>query len=40
MTETCDAVVVELGGLGSAAVCHLARAATRVVGINRFHPPH
>jgi sarcosine oxidase len=35
-----DAVVVGLGAVGSAACHHLARAGVRVLGIDRFHPPH
>ena len=37
---TCDVVVVGCGGVGSAAVMHLARRGLRVVGLDRFTPPH
>lgn len=33
-------MVVGLGAMGSAATYHLARAGCRVVGIDRFSPPH
>jgi sarcosine oxidase len=35
-----DAAVLGLGAMGSAAVFHLARRGLRVVGIDRFAPPH
>ncbi|MDH3716906.1 MAG: N-methyl-L-tryptophan oxidase, partial [Planctomycetota bacterium] len=35
-----DAVVVGLGGVGSAALYHLARRGARVLGIDRYAPPH
>ncbi len=35
-----DCIVVGLGGVGSAAAYHLARAGQRVLGIDRFNPPH
>jgi len=35
-----DAIVVGLGGIGSAAVAHIARRGGRVLGIDRFTPPH
>jgi sarcosine oxidase len=35
-----DAIVVGLGAMGSAAVFHLARRGARVLGLDRFHPPH
>jgi sarcosine oxidase len=37
---TCDAVVIGLGAMGSAAVASLARRDCRVVGIERFVPGH
>ncbi len=37
---TCDAVVIGLGAMGSAAVASLARRGCRVVGIERFEPGH
>jgi sarcosine oxidase len=33
-------IVLGLGGIGSAAACHLARSGQRVVGFDRYHPPH
>jgi glycine/D-amino acid oxidase-like deaminating enzyme len=35
-----DAIVLGAGGVGSAAMYHLARRGKRVLGIDRFHPPH
>jgi sarcosine oxidase len=35
-----DAIVVGLGAMGSAALCHLARSKLRVLGIERFEPGH
>lgn len=40
MTERCDIAVVGLGAMGSAAAWHAARAGARVVGIDRWTPPH
>jgi sarcosine oxidase len=35
-----DVIVVGLGGMGSAALYHLARRGSRVLGIDQFRPPH
>ena len=35
-----DAVVLGTGGVGSAALCHLAQRDARVLGVDRFIPPH
>ncbi len=35
-----DAIVLGAGGVGSAAMWQLARRGLRVLGIDRFHPPH
>ena len=35
-----DVVVVGLGAMGSAAAYHLARRGMRVLGLDRFSPPH
>ncbi len=35
-----DVIVVGLGAMGSAAACHLARRGQRVLGLDRFSPPH
>lgn len=35
-----DVIVVGLGGMGSAAAYHLARRGRRVLGLDRFSPPH
>ena len=40
MSETFDTIVVGLGAVGSAAVYHLARRGQRVLGLDRFAPPH
>ena len=39
-TEKCDVIVMGCGGFGSAAMYHLARRGLKVIGIDRFHPPH
>ena len=38
--ERYDAIVLGAGGIGSAALYHLARRGVRVIGIDRFNPPH
>jgi sarcosine oxidase len=40
MSEGYDAVVVGLGAMGGAAAFHLARRGRRVLGLDRFTPPH
>jgi sarcosine oxidase len=40
MTDTADVVVVGLGAMGSATLHRLARRGARVIGIDRFDPPH
>ena len=35
-----DAIVLGAGGVGSAVLMHLAQRGARVVGVDRFHPPH
>lgn len=35
-----DAIVLGTGGVGSAALYHLARRGLRVLGVDRFTPPH
>jgi sarcosine oxidase len=37
---TCDAIVIGLGAMGSAALASLARRGCKVVGIERFEPGH
>jgi sarcosine oxidase len=39
-SENCDVIVMGCGGFGSAAMHHLSRRGLRVIGIDRFHPPH
>jgi sarcosine oxidase len=39
-TEHFDVIVVGLGGMGSAAAYHLARRGKRVLGLDRYTPPH
>lgn len=39
-SENCDVIVMGCGGFGSAAMYHLARRGLKVIGIDRFHPPH
>lgn len=40
MQVTYDVIVVGLGAMGSATACHLARRGMRVLGLDRFSPPH
>ena len=40
MNRVCDVAVVGLGAMGSAAVCHLARAGLSTIGIERHTSPH
>ncbi len=40
MPERYDVVVVGVGGMGSAALYHLARRGKRVLGLERFDIPH
>lgn len=40
MTRRYDAIVVGVGGFGSAAIHHLARRGQRVLGLERFDVPH
>lgn len=40
MTSHFDVAIVGLGAMGSAAALHLARRGARVLGIDRFAPPH
>ncbi|HEX5633032.1 MAG TPA: N-methyl-L-tryptophan oxidase [Gemmatimonadales bacterium] len=40
MTATYDVVVAGLGAMGSATLCELARRGHRVLGLDRFTPPH
>ena len=38
--EAYDLIVVGLGAMGSATLCQAALRGARVLGIDRFHPPH
>lgn len=38
--QTCDVIVMGCGGFGAAAMYHLAKRGLKVIGIDRFHPPH
>lgn len=40
MERLTDVIVMGLGAMGSAAAAHLARAGHRVLGFDRFAPPH
>jgi sarcosine oxidase len=40
MSNTCDAIVIGLGGMGSAAAYQLARRGQRVLGLERHTPGH
>jgi sarcosine oxidase len=35
-----EVIIAGLGAMGSAAACHLSRRGCRVLGLDRFHPPH
>ncbi len=35
-----EVILAGLGAMGSAAACHLARRGKRVLGLDRFSPPH
>ena len=35
-----DVIIVGIGGMGSAAACHLARRGLRVLGLEQFDIPH
>src|SRR5258705_13656634 len=38
--ERYDTIVLGIGGVGSAALYHLAKRGIRAIGIDRFNPPH
>src|SRR5512135_3247414 len=38
--QTFDAIVLGLGAMGSAVAYHLAKKGARVLGLDRFSPPH
>ncbi len=40
MSRTFDAIILGLGGMGSAAAFHLAARGQRVLGFDQFAPPH
>jgi sarcosine oxidase len=40
MPVTYDVIVVGLGAMGSATACHIARRGMRMLGLDRFSPPH
>jgi len=40
MPSSYDVIIVGLGAMGSAAAYHLARRGQRVLGLDRFSPPH
>jgi sarcosine oxidase len=40
MNRSFDTIIVGLGGMGSAAACHLAGRGQRVLGLDQFTPPH
>ena len=40
MSETYDIIIAGLGAMGSAAAFHLAKRGRRVLGLDRFTPPH
>src|SRR5688572_28267002 len=35
-----DVIVIGMGAMGSAAACHLAWRGVRVLGLDRYSPPH
>jgi glycine/D-amino acid oxidase-like deaminating enzyme len=40
VSHSYDVIVIGLGGMGSAAACHLAGRGQRVLGLERFGPAH
>src|SRR2546426_5499554 len=40
MNQTFEVIIAGLGAMGSAAAYHLARRGQRVLGLDRFAPPH
>jgi sarcosine oxidase len=40
MNHTYDVIVIGTGGVGSAALYHLAKRGVKVLGLDRFSPPH
>ena len=40
MSKTYDVIVVGLGAMGAATLCHLAQRGVKVLGIDQFTPPH
>src|SRR6266566_8637516 len=40
MPSTFDAIIIGLDAMGSAVACQLARRGGRVLGLDRFAPPH
>jgi sarcosine oxidase len=40
LSQTFDVIVLGLGGVGSATAHHLASMGYRVLGLDRFSPPH
>src|ERR1051325_11918392 len=40
MSSRFDVIIIGLGAMGSAVACHLSRRGTRVLGLDRFAPPH
>jgi sarcosine oxidase len=40
LTNNYDVIIAGLGAMGSAAACHLAKRGRRVLGLDRFQPPH
>jgi sarcosine oxidase len=38
--ESFDVIIIGLGAMGSAVACHLARRGKRMLGLDRFAPPH
>ena len=40
MSSRHEVIIIGLGAMGSAAAFHLAKRGRRVLGLDRFHPPH
>jgi sarcosine oxidase len=40
VAESYDVIIAGLGAMGSAAACHLAEGGRKILGLDRFHPPH
>ncbi len=40
MEHRCEVAMVGLGAMGAATAYQLAKSGVRVIGVDRYHPPH